>query len=231
MLISLENLEKEHRISRIQLIREEIEIEILNSLVQEPWSKHVAFYGGTSLRLAYGSPRFSEDIDLFMLKKFDFADFADWVKRLPQSLTNVTTVQDLHLKRKTFFALLMISHRESKHALPLKIELFRNIEKYPIPTTELRLIKTPLSPLSPLIMVASLEALQGMKEDALRERSSPRDFYDLWFIHQLLRKPFQIPKKLPRYQKRLFVNELQVYLPKNHYPIIDQLWKIYESAH
>jgi predicted nucleotidyltransferase component of viral defense system len=230
MLVNVLNLEKRHQISRVHLIRETIEMSVLHSLSQVPWSKHVAFYGGTALRLAYDSPRFSEDIDLFMLNQFDYKLFESWVRKLGSFPDFKVSVEDIHCKRKTYFSLLMIQHPEIKHALPLKIELYRNINSKLDLRTELRLLKSPLSPLSPLIQISPLEVILQMKIEALADRAKPRDFYDLWYIAQLLRQPFSIPDKLPQYQKRFFENELKVYLPRDHHSIIPQLWNTYEQS-
>ena len=230
MLNNVVKLEKDLQISRIQLIREELEMQVLYSLSRQIWSKQLAFYGGTALRLAYDAPRFSEDIDMFWLEDGDYKAFSAWVRKLGKDLSYPVTIQDLHQKRKTFFALLTIAHPDSKHAIPLKLEFFRNQAQYPAPETELRLIKSPVSPLSPLLQVATLSALKKMKLEALEDRSKPRDLYDLWYIDQLLRQPFELPKKLPTYQYRSFINELQVYLPKNQFPVIQYLWTTYESA-
>lgn len=225
----LNNLEKIHKISKLHLIRELLELEILNILSRESWSKRVAFYGGTALRLAYDSPRFSEDIDLFMVKNVPFAQFKSWIKDLPKSLSEEVTIEDLHQKRKTFFALLLIHHLSLKHRLPIKIELFRN-EKKSCLETELKMLKSPFSSLSPLIAVPVLSSLIQMKIDALKERSKARDLYDLWYLTQLQRIPFELPPRLPHFQKKVFQNELQVYLPKNQYALIRQLWSLYEHA-
>lgn len=41
----------------------------MDNLAQSDLAKKLIFYGGTSLRLAYGSPRFSEDMDFLMIEK------------------------------------------------------------------------------------------------------------------------------------------------------------------
>lgn len=226
----LNDLEKTHKISKIHLIRELLEIEILHQLSLQPWSKNVVFYGGTALRLAYNSERFSEDIDLFMIVSVPYSLFEGWVQNLPYSLSMEATLEDSHLKRNTFFALLLIRHPDLKHAFPIKIELFRNKKKMNL-DTEIRMLKSPLSSLSPLVSVPTLPALTQMKINALQERVKPRDLYDLWTLAQLRKLPFELPSRLPHFEKKIFKNELQMYLPKNHYPLIDQLWSMYEHAH
>lgn len=222
-------LKKTHQISRVHLIRELLELEVLQNVSLEPWSKRLAFYGGTALRLSYNSPRYSEDIDLIMLKNIPFHLFRTWAEKLPQALSEETDLEDLHQKRNSFFALLKIKHSELKHRIPIKIELFRKKKGVKF-ETEPRLLTSPLSSLSPLMLVPTIEALRKMKVDALSERSKPRDLYDLWFLDQLTRKAFEPPKKLPVFQKRNFINELQVYLPKTQYPVIQNLWQYYAST-
>ena len=62
-------------ISRDQILREEAEMEILAELANDKLGSKLVFYGGTALRLAYNSPRFSEDIDLLRLKPVNFTEF------------------------------------------------------------------------------------------------------------------------------------------------------------
>lgn len=66
---NIQLLSKKIKIAPINVIRENIEIEILSVLSQNKISTKFIFYGGTALRLAFGSPRFSEDLDFLMLKK------------------------------------------------------------------------------------------------------------------------------------------------------------------
>jgi len=225
----LKTLEKSHGISKIQLLREIIELEILHDLMKQPWSNKIAFYGGTALRLAYGSPRYSEDIDLICQNKIAFSHFRTWVEHLPQKISSPTSIDDLHEKRNTFFALLKVQHTNLKHPLPIKIELYRNPKGVKI-EMELRLLKSHLSSLSPLISVPTPEALLRMKIDALHDRTKSRDLYDLWYLSQFLKTPFSLPKKLPLFTPHAFVNELKVYLPREQYPIITSLWQSYVKA-
>lgn len=225
----LNSLEKTHGISKIQLLREIIELEILHDLTNQSWSNKIAFYGGTALRLAYGSQRYSEDIDLICRETIPFSTFKAWVTNLPKKISSPTTIDDLHEKRNSLFGLVMVHHANLKHALPIKIELYRNPKKVTI-DAELRMLKSPLSILSPLVSVPSAQALYQMKVDALHDRAKSRDLYDLWYISQLLKIPFNLPKKLPHFAQRSFVNELKVYLPRKQYPIITSLWQSYVKA-
>jgi len=225
----LENLEKSHGISKIQLLREIIELEILSDLQKQPWSKKVAFYGGTALRLAYGSPRYSEDIDLICRENIAFSSFKAWMHKLPAVISSPASIDDVHEKRRTLFGLVMVRQADLKHALPIKIEIYRNVKKVKL-EVEPRLLKSPLSSLSPLLFVPPARALLEMKIAALHDRTKSRDLYDLWYLSQVLKMPFLLPKKIPHFTRRDFINELQVYLPRDQYPIISFLWQTYVKA-
>lgn len=214
---------KQLGISRDQILREEAEMEFLQELSNDKLGSRVIFYGGTALRLAYGSPRFSEDIDLLKLKGVAFAEFAEFMQKLARTRPN-WNIKDIKDKRKTMFALILIKDEKMKHSFSLKIEIHKPAEKIKLETA-LSLIKSPLSVMEPLLLVPTIKELKRLKEGALAGRKKARDIFDLWYIAQSLRENFEIPKKLPGYQKREFKNELQVFLPQKYYPIINQLYE------
>ena len=47
------------------IVREEYEILLLKEIFESEYGTKLVFKGGTALRLAYGSPRYSEDLDFF----------------------------------------------------------------------------------------------------------------------------------------------------------------------
>ncbi|MHA1665337.1 MAG: nucleotidyl transferase AbiEii/AbiGii toxin family protein [Candidatus Njordarchaeales archaeon] len=47
-----------------QVFQDEIQKTVLTSLSHSEVFNHIVFQGGTALRVFYGSPRFSEDLDL-----------------------------------------------------------------------------------------------------------------------------------------------------------------------
>ncbi|MEW6675721.1 MAG: nucleotidyl transferase AbiEii/AbiGii toxin family protein [Nitrospirota bacterium] len=58
-----ENQAKNLKTDVTQVVREFWETVILKGLFDSPEGKFLIFKGGTALRLVYGSPRFSEDLD------------------------------------------------------------------------------------------------------------------------------------------------------------------------
>lgn len=232
---------KQLGISRDQILREEAEMEFLRELSEDKLGSKVIFYGGTALRLAFGSPRFSEDIDLLKLKAITFSEFMKFIQKLVKNHPN-WSIKDVKDKRQTMFALILIKEEKMKHSFSLKIEIHKPAKKvYPVKSgkagppkaefngvkleTNLSLIKSPLSVAEPLLLVPTLLELKRLKEAALAGRKKARDIFDLWYIAQNLRINFEIAGKLPKYSKREFENELKVFLPKKYYPIIDQLYE------
>ncbi len=219
----LNTLLKELDISADQILLEEAEMILLDTLSKHPLGSRVLFYGGTALRLAYGSPRFSEDIDLLALEKITFKEFGLFAETLIKN--NPTwSLKDLKNKRNTMFALLLVREEKLKHNFTIRIELHKPSKNVVLDET-LLLIKSPVSILEPLLLVPSVKKLQELKQDALMSRKKARDVFDLWYISRILREDFVLPKKTPTYNKREFHNELRVFLPRKYYPVIDQLYE------
>jgi predicted nucleotidyltransferase component of viral defense system len=214
---------KELGIARDQILREEAEMEILSELAKNKLSANLVFYGGTALRLVYGSPRFSEDIDLLVIKKISFPEFKNFIAELIKKHDN-WTVKDIKDKRQTIFALIGIIDGKLKHSFSVKIEAHKPAHKIKL-EMELSLIKSPMSAAEPLLLVPTLKELKKLKENALHGRKKGRDIFDLWYIAQILRENLILPEKMPAYSARDFKNELQVFLPKKYYPVINQLYE------
>lgn len=218
----LDSLQKELKISIDKIIREEAEIIFLNELADNDLGAKVAFYGGTALRLVYNSPRFSEDIDLIALQNINFEEFQHLMRQISKKYN--WALSDIKDKRQTIFALFKIKNENLKHPLSLKIEIHKPKNKIDL-ETELRLIKSPTTIFAPLLLVPNLEELKDMKEAAINDRQKARDIFDLWYISQLLKINFKLPKNTPLFKKREFENELRVFLPPKYQTIISQLYE------
>lgn len=221
-LEQLKQYQSELKISIDKIIREEVEMIFLDDLAQNNLSARVAFYGGTALRLVYDSPRFSEDIDLILIKPVKFLEFKKFINNLIKKQN--WQLGDIKDKGQTIFALLKINDEKLKHSLSLKIEIHKPTKKINL-QTKLNLIKSPVSVLSPLLLVPTLEELKRLKESAIEQRKKARDIFDLWYISQALRLGFKLPPQTPQFERRAFQNELQVFLPPKYYPIIEQLYE------
>jgi len=218
----LNTLVNELQISRDQILREEAEMELLQSLAKHNISTKLVFYGGTALRLAYNSPRFSEDIDLLMIKKIQFNELQQFLNSFLKDKIN-WKLTDIKNKRQTMFALLNINDDKLKHNFSIKIEIHKPDHKVDI-EYNLATLQSPTSIFQPLLLVPTLDELKNLKVLTIKNRKKGRDIFDLWYISQKLREPFTCPR-VAKYKKREFKNELQVFLSKDYYPLIEQLYE------
>lgn len=70
---------------KLNLLREYLQAYILRILYESNFFKFNAFVGGTALRLLYGLPRFSEDLD-FSLKTISGSSFQNLLKKIKADL-------------------------------------------------------------------------------------------------------------------------------------------------
>jgi predicted nucleotidyltransferase component of viral defense system len=215
---NLENLTKELKIAPLNIVRESVELEILNAIAQSELVKKIVFYGGTALRLAFGSPRFSEDLDFLMIKKIRRKEFKDVLSNLTKE-TREISLKDFKDKKNTLFALINVRYQTFKHPLNIKIEITKrkNGVKF-----EFIPLSSPCSHLKPIIPTITIESLKKLKEIAIKKRNEPRDWFDLWFITKYLKEPWKPPKKFP-FNKKEFKRELKRFLPQDKWTLIDQI--------
>lgn len=213
-----ESLSKKLKIDALQVVRESWEIAILKNLFDAPEGKLLIFKGGTALRLVYGSPRFSEDLD-FSLTEDKLKDrfkplIKDIVSRYPE-----LSISDLEEKYYTYLAEIKVTENYLPLPFRIKIEISkRRARGY---KSELLLISSPASILQCLGRVSTLEQFYIDKIACVTGRTKPKDVFDLWYICQRLKRPY--PSGEISIPKKELVKELRKYLPRNFWPVIDQL--------
>lgn len=214
----LENLTKKLKIAPLNIVRENIELVILNEIAQSEIGTKIIFYGGTALRLAFGSPRFSEDLDFLMIKKVHKKEFKNILLNLVKENKELS-LKDLKDKRNTLFALLSIHYPAFKHSLNIKIEIAKRrngIQFEFIP------LASPCSHLKPIVPTITIESLKKLKRAAIKKRNEPRDWFDFWFICKYLKEPWRPPKKFS-FDKKEFKREMKRFLPQDKWVLIDQI--------
>ncbi len=217
-------LEKEQQlgISRLQIVREEYEMVLLNKIFDGPLGSRIVLRGGTALRLAYGSPRFSEDLDFSQLGKITEQEFKDWGAATAQFNPNLKLVEALK-KYYTLFALFRLKDPTLPETISLKLEISTRDEKWVKDKDYLiKRLKSEVTPLTVLAQVASLAKISQEKRRILPLRS--RDVFDLWFIGQQIGEPSPMdfsrfePKEIKRDLNRLLAKGarrlLEPWLPK-----------------
>ena len=215
-----ETLSRQLGISPEQVVREEHELLLLQGWLEGAVGRTLIFRGGTALRLAYGSPRFSDALDFSLLAPLAEDDFAHAAQAAASTAPQASLVEAL-AKRFTLFALYRIREPYLPYAFSVKVEVSLRSETWDRGRdTALRLLTSPVTPVSVLAEVATLERMWSDKQAALAGRRQPRDLYDLWFIAQKLHLPFDAD--LSGFDRQSIARELRKYLPKSQWPVIDQ---------
>jgi predicted nucleotidyltransferase component of viral defense system len=215
-----ESLAERLKIAVEQVVREELELSLLKSFFESGIGTALVFKGGTALRLAFGSPRFSDDLDFSVSSAVPAAAFRTAARAVLKGLPEATLVEAL-AKRFTLFALYRFAVPYVARPFSIKVEVStRKESRRQADESELRLLSSEITNLTVLARVATLERALEDKRAAFASRRQPRDLYDLWFISQKLGLPFQVD--LAGSDPRIVRRELRKYLPKTHWSVIDQ---------
>lgn len=191
---------KEEARSALREIMQEV---ALTGLYRSGFFEKAAFYGGTALRIFYGLPRFSEDLDFSLLEKnaefsldpfmkailLEFESLGMKVSVRSKEKAKVSAIESAFLKSETLwneFSLdeILLFNR-SEEPINLKIKLEVDTQPPLGFYTEEKLL---LKPISCYIKCFSLADLFAGKMHALlfrkwKNRVKGRDWFDLeWYI-------------------------------------------------
>jgi predicted nucleotidyltransferase component of viral defense system len=178
------------------------------------------FKGGSALRLAYGSPRFSDDLDFSALAPLEEKVFQKVSSAVAKSLPEAVLTEAL-AKYHTLFALFQFRIPYVGRPFSMKVEISTRPESWKQGRDyDLKLLSSEVTNMTALAQVATLERLAGDKRKALEARRQPRDLYDLWFISQKLGQKFE--PDAAGFDPALLKRELRKYLPRSHWRLIDR---------
>ena len=204
------------KISLVQIIREEYEIILLNSIFDSNFGIKLVFRGGTALRLAYGSPRFSDDLDFSQTEKIKEKDFQTWCKKTARTTPNIELVEALK-KYYTLYAKFRIKDPALPQTIGIKIEISIRKEKWEKSKDYILMnLKSEVTPITVLAQTASLERIQKEKQTISPPRI--RDIFDLWFIGQSLKKPISLD--FGKFKNNQIKRELYRLLPEGKQKLI-----------
>lgn len=211
------DLQKKLQISIDQITREEYEMVLLNSLFASSFGAKLVFRGGTALRLAYGSPRFSDDLDFSALKSIKEGIFKKWAEGITQTNQNLT-VLDSRQKFYTLFGLFKVTDPGLSQSFSIKVEISTRGNGW-IKGKNFRLanISSQVTPITVTAQVAALEKIAQEKRSIKPPRI--RDIFDLWFIGQRLGKAR--PMNFGNFPNRIVRAELNKYLSIGDRKLID----------
>ena len=185
--------------TKLNLAREFLQFLILKILADRLAFKHLAFVGGTALRILYGLRRFSEDLDFSLLDKRDY-DFDKLIggvlidirqSQLPVEVRIKTsnTVQSAMLKFKGVLWELKLSALKEE-SLSVKVEVDTNPPAGARDTAQLVVKDFAFS-----VRHFDLPSMFATKLHACfyRKYVKGRDFYDLvWYIGRRVEPNFRL---------------------------------------
>lgn len=200
------------------ILKEHYQMFLLDILFNSSFENNLVFKGGTALRLAYGSVRFSEDLDFSLLDEVAFTDFSRVLKKIEKIIPEAA-IKDIYDKRYTLFAKVLIHVDYRPIPIGIKVEVNKNPRDF---IQTIALIKSPFNNLEVIGRVYTLESILKDKiriiED--RERREPRDLFDAWYISQKLGQNLII-KDDYKYDQKELMDSLYHYLPKNQRKVIE----------
>jgi predicted nucleotidyltransferase component of viral defense system len=209
----------ELKIDKTQVVREYWELIVLKGIYESPYGRHLIFKGGTALRLSYGSPRFSEDLDFSLTKDVLKGKFSSFIKKIISPFPEMT-LTDLEEKYYTYLAEIKVTQNYLPFPFRIKIEISkREAKDY---QWELKLLNSPTTIVQIMGQVATLEQIYKDKLACLKGRGKPKDFFDLWYVSEKLKIPYT-PKKIS--YKKEFVRDLRKYLPRDFWSAVERLIK------
>lgn len=209
---------KNRGISPDAVIREYYEYLLLKELYESPVGDRIVFKGGTALRLFYGLPRYSDDLDFTMERVFSFETFSKAVKTAVKKFGNMR-ISDLWDKKYTYICEIKVVEDWLKLPFSIKVEISKrkNRETW---QSELKMAVSEDFKTSVFGRVYSLDALYKDKLAALSGRDEPKDYFDLWYICQLKKIPFA-PGKKP--DKKRYRQVLGRYVPRKYMKTLDEI--------
>lgn len=205
-------------ITIIQIIREEYEMTILSRLFDSPLGSRLVFRGGTALRLAHNSPRFSDDLDFSKIQEITEKEFQAWCEQTAKAIPYVELDEALK-KYFTLYAMFKLKDPSLPAAISIKIEISIREETWEKDKDyKLMRLTSEITPLTVLAQVVSLERIEQEK----RRISPPRvrDVFDLWFIGQLLKKDY--PMDFSGFSRKVVRRELHRLLAEGQRRLLER---------
>jgi len=170
--------------SPTQVLQEQLQKAILSFFSQQNAFNKIVFQGGTALRLIYGNPRFSEDLDFVHVPNIKEFEIKKIEEKLLLYLSSQFTFLDKitgNIQKKEDFLqryIVKTNSANQKQCIRLHIEIV-NIPSY---DSELRILSFP--PIQPVIRVESEREILADKLLALffRKYLKGRDLWDIYFL-------------------------------------------------
>lgn len=219
----IERLVVKNQTSKINVYREYCQHLFLSCLYQQKEAGNTLYFkGGTALKLVYGSPRFSEDLD-FSSPAGNSQEIEAIMENTLSEIQQEGIKIDINQSKKTTGGYLaIIDFNLARQKIPLKIEISFREKRV---KGEVVSITSEFIPSYTVVMFPKKDLI-GQKVQALLTRAKPRDFYDLYFLLRANLLGKEEKENLERILSQVkkteiaFRKELEQFLPKSHWLLI-----------
>ncbi len=168
------------------IVREYFQHLFLTELYQLPGSEKLLFKGGTALRIVYGSPRFSEDLDFslfgvpqYEVKQFTENLFFNVLSKIEDAGIKVEISDKSDQTTGGYFGLATLRPQDYP---PINLEINISSRDGDSVSGEVDSITNNFAPTYTLYHLPQEKMVEEKIFGALLERKKPRDYYDLYFI-------------------------------------------------
>lgn len=164
------------------VLREEIQKACLAHLSLRGFFKEHVFQGGTALRLVYGSPRYSEDLDFVLLRDTISTEKVD-VSALKRFLGSVFPYASVEVREQ--------KHTPGLHRYAVRVSVTElrksvriNLEIAGVPSRDNEVLLFAYPPFNPAVRVETQREILADKlvALALRKYVKGRDLWDIYFL-------------------------------------------------
>jgi len=221
---SIEKFTKKYQTVKENIVREYCQHLFLSCFYRLSGSERVLFKGGTALRIIYGSPRFSEDLDFsgFGIKANEIEDlFANVLSEIEKTNIGVD-IREAKITTGGYLGKAVFTLFDFEIEIKIDVSL-RDGRKIKGTST---LIKSEIFSSYTILQMPQEMMIQG-KIQALFARSKARDFFDFYFIlrHPDLRRcinkqSLQKVKDFIQKSDVSFKRELSLLLPVSHHLLL-----------
>lgn len=183
----IEKLARQYQMSVFpNIVREYFQHVFLSKLYVLPESEKLLFKGGTALRIVYGSPRFSEDLDFSLFevhphetKKTVENFFIKVLADMEQIGIHVQVSEKSNVTTGGYFGIATFRMQDYQ---PVDVEINISSRNVGGLRGEVDSVANDFVPTYTVVHLPQQELVEEKIFGALRERKKPRDYYDLYFM-------------------------------------------------
>jgi len=181
--LQIQELATKNQTSEINIAREYLQHLFLSSFYKKEGSEKFLFKGGTALRIIFGSPRYSEDLDFSapVVSKEEIENLliATFLDLEAEGITHELKIEEAVETIGGYLADISLNILGFSTGIKSNIQIKRDLADL---VPEEHLIQNPPFLTAYSIVALSTETIVKEKIQALLARFKPRDFFDLFFI-------------------------------------------------